>query len=77
MELIKASLMAVAGGGGGNLQTKTFTQNGTYSPDSGYDGFSRVTVDVDDYYDEWQAALTSPIRPCLKRYPKRSTRSQG
>ena len=57
MELIKASLMAVAGGGGGNLQTKTFTQNGTYSPDSGYDGFSRVTVDVDDYYDEWQAAL--------------------
>ena len=29
-----------------DLQTKTITENGTYTPDSGYDGFSRITVDV-------------------------------
>lgn len=29
-----------------DLQTKRITENGTYTPDSGYDGFSRVTVDV-------------------------------
>lgn len=33
-------------GGAGNLQEKTFTENGTYTPDEGYDGFSQVTVNV-------------------------------
>jgi hypothetical protein len=28
------------------LQEKTLTANGVYLPDSGYDGFSKVTVDV-------------------------------
>ena len=49
MELIRASLMAVAGGGGGgaNLQhNPTFTSNGEKHPSAGYDGFDYVTVDV-------------------------------
>lgn len=49
MELIRASLMAVAGGGGGgaNLQhDPTFTTNGVKHPSAGYDGFDYVTVDV-------------------------------
>lgn len=29
-----------------DLQSKTITENGTYTPDSGYDGFSQVTVNV-------------------------------
>ena len=29
-----------------NLQTKTFTSNNTYYPDTGYDGFSSITVNV-------------------------------
>ena len=48
MELIKASLMAAAGGGkSANLQhNPTLTTNGTHRPDTGYDGFDYVTVDV-------------------------------
>lgn len=36
------------GGSGGSvaLQDKTFTENGTYAADAGYDGFGNVTVDV-------------------------------
>lgn len=37
-----------------NLQEKTFTENGLYVPDDGYDAFSNVTIDVHDifYVDE-------------------------
>lgn len=31
---------------GYSVQTKTFTENGTYTPDVGYNGFSEVTVNV-------------------------------
>ena len=37
------------------LQEKTFTENGTYEPDEGYDGFSRVTVEV-----ESEVVVTKP-----------------
>jgi hypothetical protein len=57
MELIKASLMAVAGGGGGRVISRTFTANGTYPAPTGYDGFAPVTVDVYTYWNEYQAAL--------------------
>lgn len=47
MELIKASLMAVAGGGGANLQhNPTFTSNGVKHPSAGYDGFDYVTINI-------------------------------
>ena len=29
-----------------SLSSITFSSNGTYTPDTGYDGFDRVTVDV-------------------------------
>lgn len=32
--------------GGASLQEKTITENGVYTPDSGYDGLSKVTVSV-------------------------------
>lgn len=57
MDLIKASLMAVAGGGGGRVISRTFTANGTYPAPTGYDGFAPVTVNVYTYWDEYQAAL--------------------
>ena len=43
------SLPNVSGGGDGSevlLQEKTITENGTYIPDSGFDGFSKVNVNV-------------------------------
>ena len=58
MELIKASLMAaVSGGGSARVLERTFSNNGTYSPPAGYDGFAPVTVDVTTYWNEYQAAL--------------------
>ena len=39
--VVKAANIAAA-----KLQEKTLTANGVYPPDSGYDGFSKVTVDV-------------------------------
>lgn len=42
------SWFALSGLGGGvvsaKLQTKTITENGVYTPDSGYNGFSKITV---------------------------------
>lgn len=35
------------GGGGGVLQEKTITENGVYTPDEGFDGFSKVAVNVE------------------------------
>lgn len=48
MEIIKASLMAAAGGGkSANLQhNPTLTTNGEHQPLQGYDGFDYVTVAV-------------------------------
>lgn len=48
MEIIKASLMAAAGGGkSANLQhNPTLTTNDVHHPLQGYDGFDYVTVDV-------------------------------
>ena len=37
---------------GGKLQTKTVTGNGTYTPDSGYDGFSQFEVAVSNLLAE-------------------------
>lgn len=31
------------------LTDKEFTENGTYIPDDGYDGFSSVTVNIEEY----------------------------
>ena len=39
-------------GGSGNLQTKTVTGNGTYTPDEGYDGFSQFEVAVSNLLAE-------------------------
>lgn len=39
--VVKAANIAAA-----KLQEKTLTANGVYPPDSGYDGFSKVTVNV-------------------------------
>ena len=38
---------------GGNYQSKTITQNGTYLPDEGYDAFSDVTVNCEGSED-WE-----------------------
>ena len=44
----KRDLMWIKRGSGGSveLQDKTFTENGTYKADEGYDGFGNVTVEV-------------------------------
>ena len=44
-----ALVTGTASGGSGNLQTKTVTGNGTYTPDEGFDGFSQVTVQIPVY----------------------------
>lgn len=41
-----ALVTGTASGGSANLQAKTLTGNGTYTPDEGYDGFSRVDVSI-------------------------------
>lgn len=35
-----------------DLQKKTVTEPGTYSPDAGYEGFSKFTVDIPVYEGE-------------------------
>ena len=35
-----------AGGGGGMLQEVTIYENGEYTPEKGYDGFSKVIVET-------------------------------
>lgn len=44
----REQILSISGGSGGevNLQEKEITANGQYTPDAGYDGFSLVTVDV-------------------------------
>ena len=46
---IGTALRGKVSGGGSTpiLQDKTFTENGTYTADSGYDGFGTVTVEVE------------------------------
>ena len=47
---VEHNIVVQAGSGSGVvkpiLQEKTATENGEYLPDRGYDGFSKVTVDV-------------------------------
>jgi len=54
MDLITTAALIMLGGDSGEykLQSKTIIENGTYSPDDGYDGFGSVKVNVDDRYDE-------------------------
>lgn len=40
------------GGGGANLQSGAGYSNGTYYPDTGYDGFSEFEVDVPNHYTQ-------------------------
>ena len=42
-----AAVRAIAGAAEPVLQDKFITENGTYTPDNGYDGFGEVTVDVE------------------------------
>lgn len=42
----RAEIESIQVGKEAKLQEKTLTANGVYPPDSGYDGFSKVTVDV-------------------------------
>lgn len=41
-----ALVTGTASGGSANLQAKTLNGTGTYTPDEGYDGFSRVDVSI-------------------------------
>ena len=54
MDLITTAALIMLGktGGSANLTTKTITENGTYYPEDGYDGFEWVKVDIDDRYNE-------------------------
>lgn len=46
-------------GGSPNLQDKTFTQNGVYTADAGYDGFDEVTVNVSGGGVSWKDQLAT------------------
>lgn len=46
---LATAIMTIPSGGGGSLTTLTATANGTYTPPSGYDGYSSVTVAIPTY----------------------------
>lgn len=49
-----------SGSGDAVLQEKTITENGEYTADSGYDGFSKVTVNVTETEIALQAKTVTP-----------------
>lgn len=56
-----------------NLQEKTITENGEYTPDENYDGFSKVNVqtsgvNIDDYYVMSGMAIY-PVSTFIKKIP--------
>ena len=56
-----------------NLQEKTITENGEYTPDENYDGFSKVNVqtsgvNIDDYYVMSGMAF-GPVLTYIKKIP--------
>ena len=60
-----------------NLQEKTITENGEYTPDENYDGFSKVQVktggvNIDDYYVMSGMAF-GPVLTYIKKIPEFDT----
>lgn len=54
--------MIMMSGGGKVIRSLSVTQNGTYTPPSGVDGYSPVTVNVDDRYDDGYADGESAVK---------------
>lgn len=45
-EQVNVEVSNAGGGGGGILQEVTIYENGEYTPEEGYDGFSKVIVET-------------------------------
>lgn len=43
------------------MQEKTVTENGVFTPDEGYTGFSKITVAVEGSGDDYKVRVTSAI----------------